>query len=218
MADLSIDLTSELPKALRWVGTVRNQMPFAVSQALNKTGFDVRKKLNTSTSNYFDQPVRFSQTAFLVQKGNKLDPTVLVYAGKGRSYFIPEIFGGKRFPKEFEGYLRGISQGKLSGRLVPTKHARDRRGNPKRALFGLIERKLSTTDQGGFFIGTPKGGGRPPGVYRRSRGQLYAYFVQVPEPIYSPRFPMEQLGNEEVKRVVGPYLRSALERALATAR
>ena len=218
MATLSIDLDSELPKALKWLGTVRNQMPFAVSQALNKTGFDVRKKLNQSTANYFDQPVRYTQTAFQVQRGNKADPTVLVFAGEGRSYFIPEIYGGKRFPKEFEGYLKGLSEGRLTGRLVPTKHARNAAGNPKKALFAQIAQKLSTTAQGGYFMGVPKGGNRPAGVYRRSRGQLYAYFVQIPEPTYRPRFPMEKLGGDEMRRVVGGYLRSSLERALASAR
>jgi hypothetical protein len=218
MANLSIDIQSELPAAMKWLGVMRGQLPFAVSQALNKTGFDVRAHLNKSTTRFFNDPTPFTQRAFLVQKGNKADPTVFVYAQENRSYFAPQIRGGRRFPKELEGYIRGLSGGALTGKLVPTKHARDRRGNPRRAVFGQIARGLSTTNQGGFFMGTPKGSGRPPGVYRRSRGQLYAYFIQVPEPRYQPRFPMQELGTAEARRVVGPYLRSSLERALATAR
>ena len=221
MANLQLDITSELPKALKWLGTMRGQMPFAVSQALNKTGFDVRRKLNEGTVTHFNasgKPTRFTQTAFVVERGNKADPTVLVGAQANRDFFGPQIRGGQRYPKGFEGYLRGLSGGTLTGRVVPTKHARDVRGNPRRVLFGQIARKLSTTDRGGFFIGTPKGGGRPAGVYRRSRGQLYAMFVEVPDPTYAPRFPMERIGTAEIQRVAPSYLRSSLERALATAR
>lgn len=219
MADLQIDIQSELPKALLWLGTMRGQLPFAVSQALNKTGFDVRTALSTGTTKHFDAPVPFTRRAFVVEKGNKADPTVLVGVMPNRPYFLPQIRGGRRFPKGFEGYLRGLSGGRVTGKLVPTSLAVDGRGNPKKALFGRIGKRLSTTDRGGFFIGKPKGSGRPAGVYRRSREQLFPYFIETKsEPRYRPRFPMEKIGQDTVNRVVGGYLRSSLERALATAR
>jgi hypothetical protein len=91
-------------------------------------------------------------------------------------------------------------------------------GNPKKNIFGTIANLLSTTDQGGAFIGTPKGGGRGPGVYRRSRGQLYAYFVHVDRVSYQPRFPMEKVGMATAKRLFPTELNKALERALNSAR
>ncbi len=219
MADLRLDIQSDLPKALLWLGTMRGQMPFAISQALNRTGFDVRKALSEGTRQHFDNPTSFTERAFFVQRGTKQDPTVLVGAQENRPYFIPQIRGGQRFPKGFEGYLRGLSGGRIQGKLVPTGLAVDGRGDPRKALFGQIARGLSTTNRGGFFIGKPKGGGRPAGVYRRSRGQLFPYFIEVNrEPRYRPRFPMERIGQTTVSRVAGPYLRSSLERALATAR
>jgi len=219
MADLQIDIQSELPKALLWLGTMRGQMPFAISQALNKTGFDVRTALSAGTTKHFDDPVPFTRRAFVVEKGNKADPTVLVGVMPNRPYFLPQIRGGRRFPKGFEGYLRGLSGGRVSGKLVPTGLAVDGRGNPKKSLFGRISKGLSTTKPGGFFIGKPKGGGRPPGVYRRSRGKLQPYFIETKsEPRYQPRFPMEKIGQSTMNRVVGGYLRSSLERALASAR
>ncbi len=219
MADLRLDIQSDLPRALLWLGTMRGQMPFAISQALNRTGFDVRKALAEGTRQYFDDPTRFTETAFLVQRGTKHDPTVLVGAQANRPYFGPQIRGGQRYPKGFEGYFRGLSRGRVRGKLVPTRLALDDKGNPKKALFAQIARGLSTTDRGGFFIGTPKGGGRPAGVYRRSREQLFPYFIEVSrEPRYRPRFPMEAIGQTTISRVAGPYLRSSLERALASAR
>lgn len=218
---MQLDIESELPKAIRWLGVMRGQMSFAVSQALNKTGFDVRKKLNDSTVRYFNasgEPTRFTRTAFVVERGNKADPTVLVGAQANRNYFGPQIRGGRRYPKGLEGYIRGLSGGALTGKVVPTRHVVDAQGNPRKRVFNQIQKGLSTASKTGFFIGTPKGGGRPAGVYRRSRGQLFAYFVEIPEPRYQPRFPMDQIGGEEVRRVAPGYLRSSLERALATAR
>jgi len=219
MADLQVDIQSELPKALLWLGTMRGQMPFAISQALNQTGFDVRKALAEGTKRYFDSPTQFTETAFIVQRGTKADPTVLVGAQSNRSYFGPQIRGGRRYPKGYEGYLRGLSRGRIRGKLVPTKYVLDDKGNPRKGVFAEIAQGLSTTKPGGFFIGKPKGGGRPNGVYRRSRGQLYPYFIEVNrEPRYRARFPMESIGQTTVSRVAGPYLRSSLERALASAR
>jgi hypothetical protein len=219
VADLRIDIDSELSKALLWLGTIRGQMPFAVSQALNKTGFDVRKALSEGTTKSFTDPTAFTKRAFVVERGNKAKPTVLVGAQANRPYFGPQIRGGLRYPKGFEGYLRGLSKGAITGKLVPTSTALDKRGNPRKALFGQIARGLSTTDRGGFFIGKPKGSSRPAGVYRRSREQLFPYFIETrSEPRYEPRFPMQQIGQDTINRVFGPYLRSSLERALATAR
>ena len=222
MADLTLDITSELPKAIKWLGTIRGQMPFAVSQALNRTGFDVRRKLNEGAVRHFNAsgtPTRFTQTAFVVERGNKADPTVLVGAQANRDYFGAQIRGGQRRPKEYEGFLRGISGGKLRGKLVPTRNARDERGNPPKRLFSQIGRSVQSNRSSGFFIGKPKGSNdRPSGVYRRLNGKLQAMFVEIQEPRYEPRFPLVEIGTEEFQRVAGGYLRSSLERALASAR
>lgn len=219
MADLQIDIQSDLPRALRWLRAMQGQLPFAISQALNQTGFDVRKALAEETRRYFDNPTRFTETAFIVQRGTKANPTVLVGAQANRPYFGPQIRGGRRYPKGYEGYFRGMSRGRIRGKMVPTKYALDDKGNPRKGVFAEIAQGLSTTDRGGFFIGKPKGGNRPAGVYRRSRGQLYPYFIEVSrEPRYRARFPMLLIGQVTISQVAGPYLRSSLERALASAR
>ena len=217
MADLQFSIDSDIPKALLWIGTIRGQMPFAISQALNKTGFDVRKALNEDTTRYFEQPTRFTQTAFVVERGNKADPTVLVGAQENRKYFGPQIRGGKRSIKKYEGFIKGLSGGRITDKLVPTSQVIDPRGNPRRRVFTQIQQGLSTAKPS-FFIGKPRGGTRL-GVYKRDRGRLVPYFIQVStEPRYQPRFPMEQIGQDIVSRVAGEYFRSSLERALASAR
>ena len=43
MATITLDIKSELPKAIRWTDAMTKQLPFAISQALNSTGFSIRK-------------------------------------------------------------------------------------------------------------------------------------------------------------------------------
>ena len=49
MASITLDIKSELPKAIRWTDTMTKQLPFAISQALNATAFDMRTAMNGAT-------------------------------------------------------------------------------------------------------------------------------------------------------------------------
>lgn len=228
MTTLTLDIKSELPKAIRWTDAITKQLPFAISQALNSTAFDTRTALNGATRQYFDRPNRFTQTAFLVQKTNKRELEAVVYAnaeqGRDRARYLRYgIQGGTRRQKGFErkflaevASTRSIPQG---SQLVPTSLVKlDASGGVSLATIKRIQKGLSGKARGGFFIGTPKGGDRPAGIYRRSREQLFPYFLAIEQRArYSPRFPMGDIGGKVVQRRFGTYLRSSLERALATA-
>ena len=215
MINITID-DREINKARLWVAQINNQLPFATSVALNNTAFEVRKAMSAQTMQSFNGPTAFTKNAFRYNKSSKTSLVAQVYAEPNRRYFPTQIKGGSRLPKPYEGFLAGIGAGQLAGRLVPTRHVLNKAGNPRKNVFGQIQQKLSTTDQGGFFIGTPRGGGRAPGVYRRSRGQLFAYFVEASQPSYEPRFPMERVGNQTVARVFPSQLNRALENAIRT--
>lgn len=210
----------ELDKAKLFLATISNQLPFATSIALNQTARDIQQALKAETTSSFVNPVAYTRNAFRYTKSTKTNLTAEVFADPSRKYFPTEIFGGQRRTKAYEGFLRGLANGALpQGKLLPTRHVLNAAGNPKKAVFSQIASKLSTIDQGGFFIGTPRGTGRPAGVYRRSRGQLYAYFVHASsEPRYQPRFPMERVGNDVASRVFTTHLSRAIDRALASAR
>ena len=219
MIRLSID-DAGIDKAKLFVATIKNQLPFAASQALNSVAFNMRKDLGQQTTKSFVNPTKYTQSAFRYTKSTKANLEAEVFADPTRRFFPTQIQGGDRRAKPYEGFLRGLGNGAIpsSGRLVPTSLVLNAAGNPKKNIFGTIANKLSTTDQGGVFIGTPKGGGRGPGVYRRSRGQLYAYFVHVDRVSYQPRFPMERVGMATAKRLFPTELNKALERALNSAR
>lgn len=216
--NLSID-AKEIDKLKLTLATLQNQLPFAASVALNQTAFQVKQAMKPATTQYFDKPTPFTQNAFRYTKSTKTSLQATIYPEPSRRFFPTQIRGGTRTTKPYEGYLRGLSRGLLpAGKLLPTSHVLNAAGNPKKAIFSTIASKLSTTDQGGFFIGTPRGTGRPPGVYRRSRGQLYAYFVVIDEPKYESRFPMEKVGTDVARRVFPSELNKALEKALASSR
>jgi hypothetical protein len=221
MASISITVdTKELDKAKLFVATISNQLPFATSVAINQTARDVQQALKAETSSSFANPVAYTRNAFRYTKSTKANLEAQVFADPTRRYFPTEIFGGTRRVKSYEAYLRGLSNGTLPpGKLLPTRTILNSAGNPKKAIFSTIANKLSTTDPGGVFIGTPKGGSRSAGVYRRSRGRLTAYFTLADsEPRYQARFPMERVGNATANRVFTSHLSKAIDRALASAR
>ena len=223
MINITTD-TSGLTKLQRFLGAYKNQLPFAASVALNNTARQVQQAYKAETSRSFLKPVAFTRNAFRYDKSNKRDLVATVYPSKDRPYLSTQIFGGQRRWKDYEGLIRGLAASSgnplpTNRKLVPTAIAQNAAGNPKRRLFGELQSKLSTTDRGGYFIGTPRGSGREPGVYRRSRGRLHPYFlVAKSEPNYGKRFPFEKLGNDTVRRVYATELSRALDRAIASAR
>lgn len=230
MATLTLDIQSELPKAIRWTDAMTKQLPFAVSQALNATAFDTRTALNGATRQYFDRPNRFTQTAFLVQKTNKRELEATVYAndqqGRDRARYLRfGIAGGTRpqkgFERKFLAEVVGTRSIPSNAQLVPTSLVKlDASGGVSLATIKRIQKGISGKARGGFFIGQPRNNpGLPPGIYRRSREQLFPYFIAIDQRArYQPRFSMEIIGGKVVQRRFGTYLRSSLERAMASAR
>ena len=223
MINITTDL-SGLTKAQRFLGAYKNQLPFASSVALNQTARDVQLAYKTQTKQSFIKPVAFTTSAFRYDKSSKTNLLATVYPAKDRPYLSTQIFGGQRRWKDYEGLIRGLAASSgtplpTNRKLIPTAIAQNAAGNPKRRLFGELQSRLSTTDRGGYMIGTPRGGNRAPGVYRRSRGKLVPYFIiSDTEPRYDKRFPFEKLGNDTVRRVYTTHLSLALDRALASAR
>lgn len=225
MATITLNIKSELPKMIKWTDTMTKQLPFAISQALNSTGFDMRTSLNSATRQYFDRPAPFTQRAFIVQKGSKRNLEVTVLANKRQNLYLrTQVTGGPRnqkgFEKKFLSNIIGTQSIPSNTQLIPTSLVKlNAQGNVSLATIKRIQQGMTGSARGGFFAGTPKGGKLPFGIYRRSREQLFPYFVATSGPArYTPRFPMQDIGNKVVQRRFGQYLRSALERAVASAR
>jgi hypothetical protein len=226
MASLNIAITSDLDRAARYAGAMAKQMRYAASVALNNTAFDARGSVNSSTKQYLQEPVAFTQNAYRVQKATKATLTAVVYPeAKRRRYLRFAVHGGERpqkgFEKKFLGSVVETGQLPVGAQFMPTSLVKlTAAGNVSLATIRRIQAGLSTTNaRGGFFVGTPRGGDRPPGIYRRSREQLFPYFIATSDTgSYTPRFPIDDVASKVVQRRFAAYYETALSRAIATAR
>ena len=226
---ISLSIDQDLSRATAWTKAVQKQLPFATSMAINDAAFDARKALNAGTKGAFHAPVKFTQSAFLVQKSKKRDLTAFVYAqdkaGKDRARYLRfGIKGGARPQKGFEVFFeRGVpNDGTIpaGAYFMPTSLVKtNAAGNVTQATLRRISKGINGNARGGFFIGTPRGGGRPPGIYRRSRNHLHPYFIATTDrPDYRGRYNIEQIGSKAVQRRFNQYFQTALSKALASAR
>jgi len=222
MATLTLDIKSELPKAIRWTDTMTKQLPFAIAQALNSVGFDARTALKGASRTYFDKPTPFIQNAWRVEKANKRSLVVTVFPdAKREPYLRANITGGRRGTKPFEAKFLAEASGSLSegSKLVPGVIRRNTQGNVSLAALRRLSAQIGKPGRGGVFVGTPAGGNRPPGVYQRgTKGRLVPLFVAVPSATYRPIFPINDIGTKIAERRFGTYLRTSLERAVASAK
>lgn len=222
MATISLDIRSELPKAIRWTDTMTRQLPFAISQALNSTGFDIRTALKGASRQYLDKPTPFVQNAWRVAKSNKRNLLVTIFPeAKREPYLRANITGGRRGIKPFEAKFLGQASSAIDSdsKLIPAVIRRNAAGNVSLAALKRITAQIGATGPNGVFVGTPRGAQRPPGVYQRTaRGKLKPLFVAVPSATYRPIFPIDQIGSKVAERRFGIYLRSSLERAVKSAR
>ena len=226
---ISLTIDQDLSKATAWTKAVQKQLPFATSVALNNVAFDARKAINAGTKGAFHVPVKFTQNAFLVQKSKKKSLAAFVYAqdkaGKDRARYLRfGIQGGSRPQKGMDAYFANAvpNDGTIpSGAyFMPTSLVKtNASGNVTQATLRRISKGISGDPRGGFFIGTPRGGGRPPGIYRRSREQLFPYFIATTDrPDYTGRFNIESIGAKVIERRFGIHFNAALSKALSTAK
>lgn len=222
MATITLDIQSELPKAIRWTDAMTKQLPFAISQALNASAFDARTALNGSTRQYFENPTPFIQNAWRVDKSTKRSLLVTIFPeAKREPYLRANITGGRRGTKPFEAKFLGDASSAIpsGSKLIPAAIRRNAAGNVSLAALKRITQQIGQPGRNGVFVGTPQGGGRPPGVYQRAaRGRLKPLFLAVPSATYRPIFPIADIGTKVAERRFGIYLRSSLEKALASAR
>jgi hypothetical protein len=222
MATITLDIKSELPKAIRWTDTMTKQLPFAISQALNRTAFDMRDAMNGATRQYFKNPVPFTQRAFLVNRSSKRNLEAEVYAERRRARYLRTLIsGGDRGQKPVE--LRYLAKAEATmpkgSRLVPATVNLTAAGNVSLATLKRIEGQIATKGKNSVFLGRPDGASRPPGVYQRTaKGKLRPLFIAVPRARYEKIFPMAEIGQKVIDRRFGDYLRSSLEKAVASAR
>ena len=230
---ITLDIKSELKLAEKWTNEHTKQLGFSVATAMNAavqgskfiSGSKQRSALQALANQaprYLDRPKKSTQKGWRATRANKrnLSTTILP---KDRPYNQQRYLGGSatgggRAPKDFGAALmnhplaRNIPSG---SRLVPTPAMkRDRYGNVSKAQ---INKLFDQADTSTVLIGKPRGGNRPPGVYRRSNKNqtLTPLFYAVSNVRYGARFPAEKVVGQSIQKDFGIYLRQELAKNVA---
>jgi len=113
MASITLDIKSELPKAIAWTDALTKQLPWAIAKAMTGAAKESQKYLKEVTPRYVKNPVPFTMNSTFVRYASprKLEAWVGFkdYATKGTAaakYLSPMITGGIRRPKSTELQLQ----------------------------------------------------------------------------------------------------------------
>ena len=230
---ITLDIKSELKLAEKWTNEHTKQLGFSVATAMNAavqgskfiSGSKQRSALQALANQaprYLDRPNPQTAKGWRATRASKrnLSTTILPKDVKWsrQRYLGGSATGGGRAPKDFGAALmnhplaRNIPSG---SRLVPTPAMkRDRYGNVSKAQ---INKLFDQADTSTVLIGKPRGGNRPPGVYRRSNKNqtLTPLFYAVSNVRYGARFPAEKVVGQSIQKDFGIYLRQELAKNVA---
>lgn len=182
---IKIDVDADNMLARQFTALERQNLPFAVMQAVNATAFEIRETWKTTARRVFDRPTPLTINAVLYQKATRqrLFATVFIRdeAHKGTppaKYLQPQVEGGQRRLKGMERLLQGAQLMPQNRYAVPGKGAPlDAYGNVK---AGTV-RKILSQGRAGLEAGytsneTDAGRGRRL-RRQKKRGGGGSYFV-----------------------------------------
>ncbi len=149
---MKINIRSNIDEFKRGLDRVaKKQVPYATSKAVNEVAKKAQKEIQKQI-NTLENPVAFTKKSTFISYSNKNQRP------------ITAIVGVKDKQAKYLHYVEdgGVSIAIGKAKPVPMSTFKNKAGNiPK----GKLKRILS--DNKRYFSGTPKGGGRPGGLYQR---------------------------------------------------
>ena len=231
---IRLNIKSELPTAIKWTNQHTKQLPYSISQAINASvqgskflpGSKQKSALNRlagSSRRYLDKPKPSTQKGFRATIAKKSTLTSVI-TPKDRPYnqnryLSGSILGGTRRAKYDALFVNHPTAKDMprNSKLVPTgfldKH-KDQYGNVKKSFINKLYKSVGTGNRTGnnIFIGKPKGGARPAGVYRREREYvLRPLFIAQSTVSYNAIFPAKKEAEGAITKTFGLYLRRQLQ-------
>lgn len=204
-----INLKTNIDDVINQFNSMRkDQIPYAISLAVNETAQDIATELTDQMPKHLDRPTPFTLKTYLTASGrwkgkraNKRDLTAIIQAGEAQAEYLAfQVYGGTRKPKK-------------QAILVPTLIApKNQYGNVTRANL----RKYA--DPSGNLFHAGKKEQKEPGVYRRKRKAVEMLAAYELETQYEPRFPIHKIADLKAKQVIERNLMRSIQKALATAR
>ena len=172
----------------------RRQVPFATSLALNEMAEAVRDHETARLEKVLDRPTPFPRKAYAMRRSTKRR----LEAIQAR-YLEAQEEGGTRTPKR-----RAL--------VVPAAIRKNKYGNIAR---GAVKRNLAKP---AVFSGTPRGGGKGPGVYQRKGKRLVKLVSYAKRARYSPRLGFKRSASRFTSQRFPVIWEKALRRAFASRR
>lgn len=186
----------------------RDQLPFAISLAVNDTAEAVANEITRQMPQYLDRPTPFTETTFQYRSGkfrgkraNKRTLTAIIEGGEIQSKYLKfQVEGGTETPKK-----RAIA--------VPTKNAPlNRYGNIPNRKAGLIKKPTQFSAEINGIAG----------IWERSQSKgvkkLKLIMAYEPSVQYQPRFPIYKIADGISRNTFNRRFDVAMKKALATAR
>jgi len=231
--------TAEVQSALRDLAA--NQLPFAISTAINNTAFKIQAFQKNRLPSVFDRPTPLVQGAMRVEKATKETLTGRVFVEPKRGLAIdPHERGGDRGLKKIERELRSKGWMPSGYRAVPSREMElDSYGNPVRTevnrIIKWIQSATSTSGQRTAtqrYICIPVGSSARlfPGIWlqstRSSGAGAGGYQMRLTIPLflfvrgvqYKQRLDFQGTAKAEADRLLPDEIRAAVRRAVETAR
>ena len=177
----------------------------ATNKAVTGLAFDVRDALRRGMQQAFDKPRPFTLNAFRVAAATGPDHTAVVWAMPLQArYLFWQIEGGERASKGFEHRL-ALFGGEVAVPVGGFAAQYDR------SPLSFIKRVLGSGTGGGkYFVGKPKGGDMPDGVWMRSGKKLRMVMTFDDNATYEERLDLPGIAQDTVAQRWEPQLLRAL--------
>jgi len=205
VSGLSLNMTSNASAVQKAMQGFSKQMPFAMSQALNATAFDVRKEIvdKTYPQSFDVRNKRFAGTMFRVEKATKKKLRASVFDRLKKDYMVDQAEGGIKTPRGNSVAIpaRAIKR-TSSGKIGKAKQPRNLLNNGKAYRTSLR-------------------GGQQAIVQPRGRGKakrLQVMYLLEPRAVIPKRFPFYDDANRVSRQKFDKNFAKAFKRAKATAR
>tara|TARA_R100001086_G_scaffold242119_1_gene169525 strand:+ start:193 stop:783 length:591 start_codon:yes stop_codon:yes gene_type:complete len=176
----------------------KEQVPFATSNAINMTLFQLRKEMGKQTTKHLDRPTPFTQKGFVVDKAKKTTLRgILFIKDIVANYLKYQIDGGTR----------------STGKNIPIPYTPNARLNK----FGnIIGKRSGLVKKSNQYIGEVKGIN---GVWERQKNGEQKLIIGFKRSVeYRPRFPFYNIAANFTKNMFDRNFTKAFVRAVRSSR
>lgn len=212
-----INLKSPLTPLQNKLKEAADQVPFAVSKALNEVAYQSRVDMRKYMSRIFNAPIPFTLNGVLYKRSTKRDLKALVYLrDEVANYLEAQIEGGSRDDKGLEVGLKSRSIFKRNNIprgvfFIPMPAYRTGRGgNITKARARKILEETKKKD-GKFFLMVDDEDGRPL-VFEKMRGGKDVRLALIG--VNTVRYKKKLDFLEQVEKTVAKTFAKALDKAL----